>query len=77
MEQMKKELEEMMKKVYANEKALKYLHGFVKMMISRYGIQGDRVMDYKEEAKKMIDAVNDEWLLELIYRTIKNVTKEE
>lgn len=34
-------------------------------------------MDYKEEAKKMIDAINDEWLLELIYRTIKNVTKEE
>ena len=39
MEQMKKELEEMMQKIYANEKALKYLHGFVKMMISRYGIQ--------------------------------------
>lgn len=38
MEQMKKELEEMMQKVYANEKALKYLHGFVKAMISRYGI---------------------------------------
>lgn len=36
MEQMKKELEEMMQKVYANEKALKYLHGFVKMMIQRY-----------------------------------------
>ena len=38
MEQIRKELEEMMQKVYANEKALKYLHGFVKKMISRYGI---------------------------------------
>ena len=34
-------------------------------------------IDYKEESRKMLDAVNDEWLLKLIYRTIKNVTKEE
>ncbi len=38
MEQMKKELEEMMQKIYSNEKALKYLHGFVKAIISRYRI---------------------------------------
>ncbi len=38
MEQMKKELEQMMQKVYANEKALKFLYGFVKAMISRYGV---------------------------------------
>lgn len=37
-EEMKKELEEMMKKIYANEKALKFLHSFVKAMISRYDI---------------------------------------
>lgn len=38
MEQMKKELEEMMQKIYANEKALKYLHGFVNMFISLYDV---------------------------------------
>lgn len=36
MEQMKKELEEMMEKIYANEKALKYMHGFLKVFIQRY-----------------------------------------
>ena len=44
---------------------------------SRYLITEDEEIDYREESKKMIDAViNNEWLLKLIYRTIKNVTKE-
>lgn len=40
-------------------------------------IMENEKIDYKEESRKMLDAVNDEWLLKLIYRTIKNVTKEE
>lgn len=36
MEQMTKELENMMQKIYENEKALQYMHKFVKLFIKRY-----------------------------------------
>lgn len=36
MDTMKKELHEMIEKVCTNEKALKYLHGFVKAFLERY-----------------------------------------
>ena len=36
MEKMKKELEEMLQKIYFDEKALKYMHGFVRAFIQRY-----------------------------------------
>lgn len=36
MEQMKKEIEEMLVKIYRNEKAIKYIHGFMKMFVDRY-----------------------------------------
>lgn len=67
---MKKELEEMMKKVYANEKALKYLHGFVKMMISRYGIQGGDAMDKKQEIIALLDSINDAKFLDFLCELI-------
>ena len=70
-----KELEVMMQKVYANEKALKYLHGFVKMMISRYGIQWGRVMDYKAEIMKLIEQIECTWLLKIVYETVVNIVK--
>ena len=36
MEQTKKELESMMQTIYENEKALQYIHKFVKLFIERY-----------------------------------------
>ena len=36
MDQTKKELETMMQKIYENEKALRYMHKFVKLFIKRY-----------------------------------------
>ena len=36
MEQMREELEAMMQKIYENEKALRYMHKFVKLFIERY-----------------------------------------
>lgn len=36
MEQMKKEIEGMLEKIYSNEKALNYIHGFMKMFVDRY-----------------------------------------
>ena len=36
MEQMRKELETMMQEIYAHEKALRYMHTFVKLFIERY-----------------------------------------
>lgn len=34
-----------------------------------------RTMDYKEEIKKLLDQIQDEWILEQILRCIKNITK--
>lgn len=36
MEQMKKELEKMLEKIYANEKALNYVYDFMKIFVDRY-----------------------------------------
>ena len=36
MEQMKKEVFEMFEKICSNEKALEYVHGFLKAFIERY-----------------------------------------
>lgn len=39
MEQLRKELEEMLQKIYSDEKALKFVHGFVKACLKRYGVK--------------------------------------
>ncbi len=36
MEQMKKEVLEMVEKICSSEKALSYIHGFMKLFIERY-----------------------------------------
>lgn len=34
-------------------------------------------IDYREESKKMLDEITDDWILKQVYRCIKNITKEE
>lgn len=35
------------------------------------------IIDYREESKKLLDEITDDWILEQVYRCIKNITKEE
>lgn len=35
----------------------------------------EKEVDYREESKKMLDEITDDWILEQIYRCIKNITK--
>ena len=34
---------------------------------------GTNMEDYKEEIKKLVDQIDDEWILEQILRCIKNI----
>lgn len=35
------------------------------------------IIDYREESKKLLDEITDDWILRQVYRCIKNITKEE
>lgn len=34
-------------------------------------------MDYKKEILKMLEKIDNEWILKQIYRFVKNITKED
>lgn len=40
-------------------------------------IMENGIIDYREESKKMVDNITDVWILEQVYRCIKNMTKED
>lgn len=34
----------------------------------------EKEVDYREESKKMLDEITDDWILKQVYRCIKNIT---
>ena len=38
---------------------------------------GNEKIDYREESKKILDEITDDWILKQVYRCIKNLTRED
>lgn len=40
-------------------------------------IMENEIIDYREESKKMLDEITDDWILKQIFIFVQNMTKED